>query len=110
MLPVAKPRGLREDSVFSGCLTLEDLGSQIESEEIGVDTVPHFTVLRCALASGKLAKQPTTEELFKSIEDHLPRLGLASCAELQVGSLPLSPRSLLFLSRVYHYRTDYGKL
>jgi len=79
--------GLREDATFSGCLTLEGLGAKVETENIDIDTVPHFTVLRCALASGKLEKQPTTEELFKSIEEHLPRVSLASNAELQVGSL-----------------------
>ena len=85
MLPTAKPPGLREDSAFSGCLTLEGLGSKIESEEVGIESVPPFTVLRCALASGKLDKQPTTEGLFKSIEDHLPRLNLSSNLGRQVG-------------------------
>ena len=89
MLPTAEPLGLREDSAFSGCLTLEGLRSKIESEKIGIDTIPHFTLLRCALASGQLNKQPTTEELFKSIEDHLPQLGLSSRVELQVCPLPL---------------------
>jgi hypothetical protein len=89
VLPTAKPPGLREDAAFSGCITLEGLGTKIESEKIGIETIPHFTVLRCALASGKLDKQPTTEELFKGIEDRLPRLGLASNMELQVGSLSL---------------------
>ena len=84
MLPTAKPPGLREDAAFSGCLTLEGLVAKIESEKIGIDAVPHFTVLRCALASGKLENQPTTEELFKSIEDHLPGLSLANNVELQV--------------------------
>lgn len=88
VLPTAKPPGLREDAPFSGCLNLEGLDAKIESEKIGVDAVPYFTVLRCALASGKLEKQPTTEELFKSIEDHLPRLGLANNVELQVGLCP----------------------
>jgi len=74
---------LREDSVFSECLTLEELDTKIESENISTDTVPHFTMLRCALASGRLEKQPTTEELFKYIEDHLPRLGLSRNIELQ---------------------------
>ncbi|KAF9779446.1 hypothetical protein BJ322DRAFT_352187 [Thelephora terrestris] len=83
VLPTAKPPGSREDSAFTGCLTLEELGTKIESERIGVETVPHFTLLRCALASGKLDKPPTTEELFKNIEAHLPRLSLASSAELQ---------------------------
>jgi len=85
VLPTTKPLGLREDAAFSECLTLEELEAKIDSEKIGVDTVPHFTVLRCALASGKLENQPTTEELFKSIEDHLPRLSLANDMELQVG-------------------------
>jgi hypothetical protein len=77
VLPATKPPGLREDAVFSECLTLEGLDAKIESEKIPM-AVPHFTVLRCALASGKLDRQPTTEELFKSIEDHFPRLGLAT--------------------------------
>lgn len=85
VLPTAKPPGLREDASFSGCLTLEQLDAKIGSEKIGAEKVPDFTVLRCALASGKLEKQPTTEELFKSIEDHLPRLSLANNVELQVG-------------------------
>lgn len=85
MLPTTKPLCLREDAAFSGCLTLEGLEAKIESEKISADTVPHFTVLRCALASGKLESQPTTEELFKSIEDHLPRLSLINDVELQVG-------------------------
>ena len=84
VLPTAKPPGLRKDAAFSGCLTLEELDAKMESEEIDVDTVPHFTVLRCALASGKLEKQPTTEELFKSVGDHLPRVSLANNVELQV--------------------------
>lgn len=85
MLPTTKPPGLREDAAFSECLTLEELNAKIDSEKIGVDPVPHFTVLRCALASGKLENQPTTEELFKIIEDYLPRLGLVNDVELQVG-------------------------
>ena len=84
MLPTAKPPGLREDAAFSGCLTLEGLVAKIESEKIGIDAVPHFTVLRCGLASGKLENQPTTEELFKSIEDPLLGLSLANNVELQV--------------------------
>ncbi|KAF9647843.1 hypothetical protein BDM02DRAFT_3180411 [Thelephora ganbajun] len=83
VLPTAKPPGLREDAAFSGCLTLEDLDAKIESERIDIGTVPRFTVLRCALASGKLEKQPTTSELFKSIENHFPGLSLASNVELQ---------------------------
>ena len=111
MFPTAKPPGLREDVAFSGCFTLEELGARVESEKIGIDTVPRFTVLRCALASGKLEKQPTTEELFKSIEDHFPRLGLASNVELQVGSLSLLSRSPLILSRAScNCRINYGKL
>ena len=90
MLPAAKLPGLREDSAFSECLTLEGLDAKIESEKIDVDNVPHFTVLRCALASGKLEKQPTTEDLFKSIDDHFPRLDLANKVELQVGFCLLS--------------------
>ena len=109
VLPIVKPPGLRKDSAFAGCLTLEDLGTKIESEKIEVETVPHFTVLRCALASGKLDKQPTTEELFKNIEEHLPRLGLAGNVELQVGSLFLSSWSLV-LSHTFQCRIDYGKL
>ena len=88
---------LREDAMFSECLTLEGLDARIESEKIGIINVPYFTVLRCALASGKLERQPTTDELFKSIEDHFPRFGLASDVELQVGflSLPVGPQSHL---------------
>ena len=111
MLPTAGPPGLREDAVFSGCLTLEGLDTKIESEKIDVDSVPHFTVLRCALASGKLEKRPTTKELFKSIEDHFPRLSLAKNVELQVGSTSLLSLPLLVLSNFscYH-RIDYGEL
>jgi hypothetical protein len=97
VLPTAKPMGLREDAALSECLTLEGLDARIESEKIGIGNVPSFTVLRCALASGKLERQPTTEELFKSIEDHFPRLGLANDVALQVGllSLPVGPQSHL---------------
>jgi hypothetical protein len=97
VLPITKPTGLREDAVFSKCLTLEGLDARIESEKISVGNVPHFTVLRCALALGKLERQPTTEELFKSIEEHFPRLGLANDVELQVGflSLHVGPQSHL---------------
>ena len=100
VLPTTKPPGLREDAAFSRCLTLEGLDAKIKSEKIGVDTVPHFTVLRCALASGKLENQPTTEELFKSIEDHLPRLSLANDVELQVG-LYLSSHDLYWPTTSY---------
>lgn len=110
MLPPAKPQDLREDSAFSECLTLEGLGSKIESEKIRIDAVPRFTVLRCALASGKLDKQPTNEELFKSIEDHLPVLGLSSNAELQVGPLPVLSTISLVFSHLHYYRIVYGKL
>lgn len=111
MLPTAKPLGLREDAPFSECLTLEELNGKIESETIDTDSVPDFTVLRCALASGKLEKQPTTEELFKSIEDHLPRLGLANDIGLQVGSMySLSSSPLVLDHLLCHRRIGFGKL
>jgi len=111
MLPTARPPELREDAAFSGCLTLEGLNAKVESEKIATDSVPNFTVLRCALASGKLEKQPTTEELFKSIEDHLPLLGLSKNAELQVSSTsPLLPSLSVLSNLSYHRRINYGKL
>jgi len=111
VLPTAKPPGLREDAAFSGCFTLEGLNAKVESEKIGTDSVPHFTVLRCALASGKLEKQPITEELFKSIEDHFPLLGLSKNVELQVSSTsPLSPSLLVLSNLSYYRRINYGKL
>lgn len=108
MLPTAKPLGLRGDAAFSECLTLEELDARIESEKICIDSLPHFTVLRCALASGRLEKQPTTEELFKGIEDHLPQLTLAKNVELQVGFMSLPSPFTLVLN--HHRRIDYGKL
>ena len=111
MLPTAKPPGSREDVAFSECFTLEGLNAKIESEKIGIDSVPHFTVLRCALASGKLEKQPTTEELFKSIEDHFPLFGLAKNVELQVSFISLlSPSPSILNNLLYHRRINYGKL
>lgn len=100
VLPTAKPPGLREDAAFSGCLTLERLNAKIDSEKIGIDTIPHFTVLRCALASGKLEKQPTTEELFKNIEDHFPLLSLTKDVVLRVGSIFLLSQSPLVLNHL----------
>jgi len=108
-LPTAKPPGLREDVAFSGCLTLEELDAKIESGETDINTVPHFTVLRCALASGKLEKQPTTEELLKSVGDHLPRLSLADNVELQVSPLSLLSLSLLVNRLPCLRRIDYGE-
>ena len=111
VLPTTKPPGLREDSPFSECLTLRELNGKIESETIDTDSVPHFTVLRCALGSGKLEKQPTAAELFKSIEDHLPRLGLASDMGLQVSSIRSFSSSPLVLDRLSrHHRIGSGKL
>jgi len=110
VLPTAKPPSLREDSAFSGCLTLEELNAKIESENIGIGGVPHFTVLRCALASGKLEKQPTTEELFKCIEDRFPELSPSENVELQVGPSSLLSPSMLFLSHFScRCRIDYGR-
>ena len=63
------------------------------------------------MASGKLEKQPTTEELFKSIEDNFPLFGLAKNVELQVSSISLlSPFLLVFNNLSYRRRIDYGKL
>lgn len=86
VLPTTTPPGLREDSLFSGCVTLEELRAKTESENIEIVSIPYFTVLRCALASGKLGKSPTAEDLFKSIEEHLPEFNLASDVGLQVGA------------------------
>lgn len=111
VLPTPKPPGLREDAAFSGCLTLERLNAMIESEKIGIATVPHFTVLRCALASGKLEKQPTAEELFKNIEDHFPLLSLTKDVVLRVGSIFFCFRSLRWSSITsYHFRINSGRL
>ena len=109
VLPTPKSSVLREDSAFSECSTLEELAGKIESENMAIDTVPHFTVLRCALASGRLDEQPTTEQLFKIIENNFPRFSLASNVELQVCCLPVTLRSPLTLSCVSHCRIGYGE-
>ena len=109
VLPTPEPPVLREDSAFAGCSTLEELAGKIESENMAIDAVPHFTVLRCALASGRLDEQPTTEQLFKIIENNFPRFSLASNVELQVGRLLVTLRSPLTLSCVSHCRIGYGE-
>jgi hypothetical protein len=57
----------------------------MEYENIEAEAAPILLCCGVFLVSGKLDKQPTTEELSKNIETHLPRISLASRVKLQVG-------------------------
>lgn len=71
-----RPEIWKENKRFAKCKTIAELVKVSESKEKGQEpefsTIPSVSLLRCALR--EIDKKPTTEELFKFLEESLPWL------------------------------------
>ena len=71
----------------------------------------HFTVLTCALASGKLDKPPTTEELSKNLEEpRAQQRGTSASGLFLVSVLTVILSRILFSCRIDYIYMGNSKL
>jgi hypothetical protein len=84
-----RPDIWKEDRCFAKCKTVAELVKALElkekdqkDRESEFSRIPHVSLLRCALR--EIGRKPTTEELFKFMEEALPWLATEGGAEYEV--------------------------